>query len=176
MVESEYSIFTVRRDTCVSPRTGAEHDFIVLESPDWVSVVATAADGRLVLVRQYRHGLGDVTLEIPGGLVDKGDAPEKAARKELREETGYGGGHWRVLGRLAPLPPVFTNWLHVFLATGVVPLGPPELDAGEDITVELHPVDEVRRMVAGGEIVHAQVVAALSLHDAHLRTREERAT
>lgn len=162
-VESDLRVFRVRRDAAVSPRTGREHEFVVLESPDWVAVVALTDDDRLVLVRQFRHGLRRVTLELPGGLVDEGMTPEEAARAELRQETGYGDGEWAELGRLAPLPAVFTNHVHVFLARGVRLLGVPELDPGEDIATELVPVAEVRRMVAQGEIVHAPVVGALFL-------------
>ncbi|MHB9114330.1 MAG: NUDIX domain-containing protein [Thermoleophilia bacterium] len=153
----------MRRDASVSPRTGKEHEFVVLESPDWVAVLALTEDGSLVLVRQFRHGLRRLTLELPGGLVDEGMTPMEAARAELRQETGYGDGEWTELGRLAPLPAVFTNHLHVFLARGVRLLGEPDLDPGEDIATELVTVDETRRMVAEGEIVHAPVAAALFL-------------
>lgn len=162
-VESDLHVFRVRRDAAVSPRTGEEHDFVVLESADWVAVVALTADGRLVLVRQFRHGLRKVTLELPGGLIDAGLTPEEAARAELRQETGYGGGEWTELGRLAPLPAVFTNHVHVFLARGVRLQGAPELDPGEDIVTELISVEDARLMVARGEIVHAAVVGALYL-------------
>lgn len=162
-VESDLRVFRVRRDAAVSPRTGDEHEFVVLESPDWVAVVALTDDGGLVLVRQFRHGLRRVTLELPGGLVDEGMTPLEAARAELRQETGYGDGEWSELGRLAPLPAVFTNHVHVFLARGVRVLGKPEPDAAEDITTHVVPVAEVRRMVSQGEIVHAPVVAALFL-------------
>src|SRR5665811_1421089 len=93
-VESDLRVFRVRRDAAISPRTGEERDFVVLESSDLVGVVALTEEGRLVLVRQFRHGLREVTLELPGGLIDAGTTPEEAARAELREETGYGGGEW----------------------------------------------------------------------------------
>jgi ADP-ribose pyrophosphatase len=163
--EQDYRIFTVRRDFCVSPRTGREHDFVVLESADWVSVVPVASDRRLVMVRQYRHGTDQVTLETPGGLLDSGLSPLEGARHELRQETGYGGGDWTLLGSIAPVPAVFTNLLHVFLADGVELQGEMQLDAMEDIRVELVPLERVRAMVASGEIDHAQVLAALYLYD-----------
>lgn len=162
-VEQDLRVFRLRRDAAISPRTGDEHEFVVLESPDWVAVVALTEEGGLVTVRQFRHGLRETTVELPGGLVDEGMTPEAAARAELRQETGYGGGEWSELGRLAPLPAVFTNHAHVFLARGVRLLGEPELDAGEDIVTEVVSVAEARRMVARGEIVHAAVVGALFL-------------
>ena len=149
----------------MSPRTGAAHDFVVLESADWVSVVPVTVDGRLVMVRQYRHGTGEVTLEIPGGLLDAGLSPLEGARHELRQETGYGGGRWAPLGSVAPLPAVFTNHLHVFLAQDVILEGDLELDPMEDIGVELVPFEEVRAMVACGSIDHAQVLAAVYLYE-----------
>lgn len=162
-VQSDLRVFRVRSDSAVSPRTGEEHDFVVLESTDWVAVVALTEEGRLVLVRQFRHGLREVTLELPGGLVDAGMTPEQAARAELRQETGYGGGEWSELGRLAPLPAVLTNHMHVFLARGVRLQGDPEPDPAEDIAIELVRVEDARRMVARGEIVHAPMVGALFL-------------
>lgn len=162
-VQCDLRVFRVRSDSAVSPRTGEEHDFVVLESVDWVAVVALTEDGRLVLVRQFRHGLREVTLELPGGLVDAGMTPEQAARTELRQETGYGGGEWTELGRLAPLPAVFTNHVHVFLARGVRLQGDPQPDPGEDIVTELVAVEDARQMVVRGEIVHAPTVGALFL-------------
>jgi 8-oxo-dGTP pyrophosphatase MutT (NUDIX family) len=165
MVESDHRIFLLRRDVAVSPRTGAELEFVVIESRDWVAVIALTIDGRLVLVRQYRHGAGEVTVEIPGGMVDPGMSPEEAGRAELRQETGYAGGEWSELGHLSVVPAVFTNHLHVYLARGVELVGELQLDEGEDIVTEVVSLAEAKRMVASGEIVHAQVVAALYLYD-----------
>lgn len=164
-VACDLGVIRARRDAAVSPRTGAEHTFVVLESPDWVAVIAFTVDGKVVLVRQYRHGMGEVTLELPGGLVEEEATPETAARAELREETGYGGGEWRRLGELSALPALFANRLHVFLALGVTRVGDPQLDPGEDVTTEVHDLDDVRRLVAEGAIVHAPVVASLLLLD-----------
>src|SRR5665811_2611058 len=97
-------------------------------------------------------------------------SPEEAARAELRQETGYGGGEWAELGRLAPLPAVFTNHVHVFLARGVRLLGDPEPDPGEDIVTDLVDAEDARRMVERGEITHAPVVAALFLWDLEARS------
>jgi ADP-ribose pyrophosphatase len=164
-VVCDLGVIRVRKDAAVSPRTGVEHDFVVLESPDWVTVIAFTVDGDLVLVRQYRHGVGAVTLELPGGLVEGEATPEEAARAELREETGYAGGEWHRLGQLSAVPALFANRLHVFLAQGVRRAGNPELDPGEDLRTELMDPAEVYRLVAEGEIVHAPVVASLLLLD-----------
>lgn len=162
----DHRIFVVRKDTSISPRTGKEHEFVVLESRDWVVVVAFDLADRLVMVRQYRHGWGDVTLECPGGLVGPGHDALGAAQAELLEETGHAGGEWTRLGRLAPVPAVFNNTLHVFLAQGVTQVSDElDLDEGEDIRVEFHSYEVVKQMVSRGEILHAQVIAAFYLYD-----------
>jgi ADP-ribose pyrophosphatase len=160
----DHRVFVLREDVCVSPRTGVEQPFVVLDAPDWVAVVALTSAGQLILVRQYRHGSGELGLEVPGGLVDEGATPEEAAREELREETGYGGGRWSRLGQLTVVPALFNNKLHVFLAEDVQRLGDPPLDESEDIEVVELPLDEAERMVATGEIDNAQVVAGLYLY------------
>jgi ADP-ribose pyrophosphatase len=163
--ERDYRIFSVRQDRFVSPRTGQAHDFVVLESADWVTVLPVTTVGCLVMVRQYRHGTDEVTLETPGGLLDAGLSPLEGARHELRQETGYGGGHWVQLGSVAPLPAVFNCHLHVFLALDVVLEGDLQMDPMEDIGVELVSFEEVRAMIARGAIDHAQVMAAVYLYE-----------
>jgi 8-oxo-dGTP pyrophosphatase MutT (NUDIX family) len=163
----DHRVFSIRRDLAVSPRTGAEHEFVVLESVDWVAVLALTPDEQLLLIRQYRHGLGEVSLEVPGGLVDPGLTPEQAARAELRQETGYGGGRWSKLGELSVVPAVFSNRLHVFLAEGVELQGPPDPDECEDIVLELVPLEAAEELIRSGELIHAQVLAALHLYRMH---------
>lgn len=164
-LEKDYGIIRLRRDRSVSPRTGIHHEFVVLESCEWVVIVALTPDQRLILVHQYRHGAGQVTLEMPGGLVDEGETPEEAAQAELREEAGYGGGDWVELGKLMPMPALFANRLHVFLARDVEWAGELDQDEAEDIEVELVPLADARRLVAEGRIAHAQMVAALMLYE-----------
>ena len=91
-------IFGLRVDCAVSPRTGKAHDFYVLESGSWVNVIPLTPAQEVVLIRQHRHGIREVTLEIPGGIVEPGDSPQEAARRELREETGLAVGRAEPLG------------------------------------------------------------------------------
>ena len=164
-MEQDFSIIRLRRDRSVSPRTGVTHEFLVLESREWVIVLAVTADGEAVLIHQYRHGAQKVTMEMPGGLVDDGMTPLEAAQAELRQEAGYDGGEWHHLGTLLPMPALFATNLHVFLARGVQLAGDLDLDAAEDIEVELVPLSDVRRLVAEGAFAHAQMVACLYLYD-----------
>lgn len=156
-------LFQVARDRARSPRTGAAHDFHVLGMADWLMVVALTREGRLVLVRQYRHGSRETGLEVPGGLHQAGEARERGAARELLEETGYGGGAWRLLGGLRPQPALLSNRAWIYLAVDLEQRAAPEQDAGEDIEVQLLWPDEVRDCIAAGRIDNAMSVAALAL-------------
>lgn len=158
---ADFRVFRVRRDSSVNPRTGLGHDFVVLEGTDWVNVVALTAAGEVLLVRQWRHGTGTETLEIPGGSVDPADASDlEAARRELREETGFVSTRWRELGWVHPNPAIQSNRCTTFLALGCERAGDPEPDGGEDLRVERLPAADVDALVVSGEIRHALVLAA----------------
>lgn len=162
---TDHRIFSLRRDTVVSPRTGREHEFVVVESLDWVSVMAFDLADRLIMVRQYRHGIGEVTLELPGGIVDGGLSPEKAARSELRQESGYVADAFVELAVLAPIPALFNNRLHVFLARGARPAGELQQDEAEDIQVELRSLDQIRHLIRSGELINAQMIASVYAYE-----------
>lgn len=159
-VVADYGIFRVRKDHCRSPRTRRAHDFWVLETTDWVNVVALTPDEQVVLVRQYRFGSQRATLEIAGGTVDPGEAPVVAAARELREETGYVPESVILLGAVEPNPAIQNNRCYTALALGCRPTGAQELDEREDIVVETRPLTEIPALFARGEITHALVWAA----------------
>ena len=159
-----YKVFDVVKSRRRSPRTGADIGFFLVRTPDWVNVVAITEDQQLVLVRQYRHGTRQFSLEIPGGLIDPHETdPAAAAARELREETGFLHGELRPLGVMTPNPAIFTNRCHAFLATGCRKVGDLHMDPGEDIEVVLVPLAEVDALVTSGAIDHALVLAAIAM-------------
>ncbi len=160
---SDHRIFRVREDRYRLEPAGAERDFVVLDSPDWVNVVALTDDGRVVLIRQYRHGIQRVTLEIPGGMVDAGESPQAAAVRELQEETGYVAGRVKFLGRVSPNPAIQNNSCHSFLAEDCRLTASPRPDPFERIEVLTRPLDEIPGMIHREEISHALVVVAFAL-------------
>jgi ADP-ribose pyrophosphatase len=163
-------IFRVRRDRSRSLSSGETHEFHVLEAGDWVNVIPVTTDRRVVLVRQFRHGIRDLTLEVPAGLIDAADAsPAAAAVRELREETGYAGGHLVALGAVHPNPAIMNNRCHVFAAHGVELIGAPQWDHTEELAVETVPLDEIADLMRGGRITNALTLVAFQLlHLSHL--------
>jgi 8-oxo-dGTP pyrophosphatase MutT (NUDIX family) len=153
---------TLRQERLRLP-TGREiAEYWISEYPHWVNVVAVTPDDKVVLVRQYRPGIGGVHYEVPAGVVDGADPDlEAAARRELTEETGYGGGHWSPLTTLSANPALQTNLTFTFLAEGVQPLGDAAPDATEDLRVHLVPVADVARLLDEGDIVQALHAAPL---------------
>jgi 8-oxo-dGTP pyrophosphatase MutT (NUDIX family) len=154
-------ICRVRYDTVTNPRTGASLRRTVLETPGWCNVVALTPERRIVVVRQFRFGTGKVTAEIPGGIVDPGEAHLDAARRELREEAGYTSERWTYLGAVEPNPAFHDNLCHHWLAEEALRTHDQELDGGEDIAVETWDLEELRARIDGGEVRHALVLTAL---------------
>ena len=160
MPAAEYRVFRTAFVDGVHPQTGATKRFSLIEAVDWINVIAMTPEQRVVLIRQFRVGAEEVCLEIPGGMVDPGEAPAEAAARELAEETGYVGQAWHELGSVQANPAFMNNSCHNFLATGCQQLLPTSLDAGEDIDVLLFSLQEVGRMLREGTIRHSMVIAA----------------
>ncbi len=152
---------TLREDQVLLPNGVVLDQYFVFEYPDWASVLAITTAGDIVLVRQYRHGIGAVHYELPAGVIDPGESPLDSARRELLEETGYGGGQWEHFTSLSANPATHTNTCHIFLATGVSLQRPPDYDHSEDMTVHLLSPEEVKRALENGEFMQALHAAAL---------------
>jgi ADP-ribose pyrophosphatase len=160
------AIFSLRRDHSRSPRTGQSHDFHVLESVDWVNVVPVTADRQVVMVRQFRHGIRDVTLEVPAGLVDDTDAsPAAAAARELREETGCISSRIVPLGVVHPNPALMNNRCHLFAAYDVAHAGAPQWDHTEELAIERVPIDRIAELIRNGAVSNALTVVAFHLFE-----------
>lgn len=136
-------------------------EYHVIEAMDWVCVVALTTDHNLVLVRQYRHGFGGTTLELPAGALDEGEEPVAAARREFLEETGYDAPEWRHLLTASPETTRHGHRVHCFLACGAKRVASQSLDESEDVEVCLRPALDVGLII--GELNHAVHIAALLL-------------
>lgn len=158
-----FRIFDIRRSRRVNPRTKQAVDFVLMRGFDWVNVIPFTTDGKIVLVEQYRHGIDEWTVEIPGGVIEEGDSPEQAALRELKEETGFFSNQIEHLGTVAANPAMQEMRCHCFVARDVTPTGNQMLDPGEDIRIVIKPVAEVLTLLNKGKISHALVVAAFGL-------------
>ncbi len=166
---ANYKIFSIREEKAKNPRNGAVRDIVVLDFPEWISVIPITPEGEVVMVRQYRHGVREILLEIPGGLMDPQDPdPETAAKRELQEETGYTSDAVTLIGSLYPQPAVQSNRYHIFLAENALKTSETNFDEGEDLETVLVPLKKIPGMIRSGEIRHAMVVTAfyyLALHE-----------
>ena len=165
-IKSDYIIrrpwLTARRDTVELPDGTVNDEYYVLEYPDWINVIAITRDGRFVFIDQYRHGLGETSYEIPAGVSEPSDGSMlAAAQRELAEETGYGGGEWRLLMTVSANPATQNNLTHCFLATGVGRIGEQHLDPTEDLRVHLLTRAEVLELLRGDRIRQALMTAPL---------------
>lgn len=162
---SEYLIrrpwLTARRDTVELPDGRVNPEFYILEYPSWVNVTAITDDGRFVMIEQYCHGLDDVFTELVAGVVEDGEDPLEAGKRELLEEAGYGGGEWQLLTVLSQNPSTTTNLTYCYLATGVKRLAEQSLDPLEDISVKLMTREEVLDLLTSDSMKQALMAAPL---------------
>jgi len=154
-------IFDLRTAHYRHPVRKTERDFYVVHSPDWVNVIALTPDHQLVLVKQFRFGVDNFSVEIPGGVMDLGEEPVAAGLRELREETGYTGQNARIIGRVHSNPAILSNACHIIFVEQAVPTTELAWDADEEIEVLTAPVDEVMAWAHSGRITHSLVLDAL---------------
>jgi 8-oxo-dGTP pyrophosphatase MutT (NUDIX family) len=160
VLETNYFRPRFRIDKC-ELSNGNLLDATIFEFRTWANILALTKNGEVVLVRQYRHGVCDVLMEFPGGVVEDGEDPAEGAKRELLEETGYAASNVIPLGKLYPNPALQTNTLYCFLALDAEMVSQQNLDAGEDIEVQLVPLDQLTQMARRGEFLHALQVAVL---------------
>ncbi len=168
----DFRIFTIRTDRKISPRTQQVHDVVVIDCVNWVNIIALTPDQPLVMIEQYRHGSDTVELEIPGGMMDAGDAsPQATAVRELREETGYEGQDPVLIGQIFPNPAIMSNTCFTVMVQNCRRLHPVDFDHGEDLVTRLVPVADIPQLVATGKIQHSLVVVALYYFELRQRGR-----
>ena len=161
----DMGLFSIKIMRCRSPRTGRDHDFYVIDFPNWVQVLPITPEDQVVMVRQYRHGCGQILLELPGGLIDQDDGnPEESAERELLEETGYVAEELILLTETYPQPAVLSNTGSTYLARNVKKVGEPRPDAAEDIEICLVNLAKIPEMIRKGEIKNSQSIMGLSLY------------
>ena len=157
---ADMRVFRVHRLRARSPRTGRYRTISTIEAENWVNVVALTRKHHVVLVRQFRHGTREFTVEIPGGTINKGETPADAAVRELLEESGYAGDDPIAIGVVTPNPAILNNRCHTYLIRNCRRITDPEPDEGEDIEVLTRPLREIPQMVRCGGIDHALVICA----------------
>lgn len=165
-ISSEYLFkdlwFTVRKDICEAPSGKIINPYYIYEFPEWATAFALTEDNKVILVKQYRHAIGEVIIELPGGVVDDTDKDfQTGVARELLEETGYTFSSFESLGKISANPSTNTNWMHMFLARGGKKVAEQKLDHNEEILVELCSIDEVKQLLRENKIPQAMHVTAI---------------
>lgn len=159
VLESEYLYnepwLTVRKEKCELPNGKIMPAYYTLEYPTWVSAFALTKEGKVLMVKQYRHGLEVISTELPGGVVDKGETTEKAIERELKEETGYVFDSYEYVGKICANPATTNNYMHMYIAKGGIKKFDQSLDETEDVEVEVYSIEEVKQLVKENKIVQA---------------------
>ena len=151
----------VRRDAVSTPKGIEIDDFYVLEYPTWVNIIAKTIDHKYIVEQQYRHGIQQTVFELCAGTCEDGEDPLEAAKRELLEETGYAGGNWSMLSKVAPNPNSMNNWCFTFFADGVNKQKDPDPEPSEDILVHEVSEHDLFELMESGLIVEVSMLAAL---------------
>lgn len=162
LFQSNYAQF--RKEVCELEAGRIMPNYYILDVRDWVNVVAITADGKIILVRQYRHAVKNITIEIPGGAIDdNGETPEAAARRELLEETGFEAGAQIFESKHFPNPALQSNQLWTYIFVDCVKIAEPNWDEFEEMEIDLVSFNELKDQVYGGLITHSLILASLFL-------------
>lgn len=153
--------FIARADTCEMPNGKIVEPYYVLEFPNWCNVVVVTEDDKIVMVRQYRHAINKITIELPGGVIDNNETPEVAAVREVQEETGFVVNDLQFLYKTSPNPATNNNDAFFFLAKATQHITTQNFDPYEDMDVHLFTKDEVLTMIDNSEIIHGVQIGAI---------------
>jgi ADP-ribose pyrophosphatase len=157
----DFKLFQIQRKQVCSPRTGETREVQSIQFTDWVLVLPLTVDEEVIMVHQYRHGIEQVCLELPGGLVDPADdSPAVSAQRELLEETGYQADQIMLIGESFPQPAILSNKCFFYLAKNATEVQPQHLDSGEDIEIIKIPLKEIPAKIENKEIDHGMVLLA----------------
>jgi len=155
-------LFQARYDWVRNPRNEKSFKAVILEARDWVNIVALTPEKKIVVVKQFRFGVSKTTVEIPAGIIEKGETPEQAAMRELEEETGYTSTNWQYLGWFEANSAFLNNVCHSLLALDVVKTQSIKLDEGEEISTDELSFDELNKTIEQGKMRNSLSVLALS--------------
>jgi 8-oxo-dGTP pyrophosphatase MutT (NUDIX family) len=158
-------IFGFREDTVKSPKTDNTHPVWVMDAPTWVNIIPITKEKKVIMIKQYRFGSQEISLEIPGGMVDAGEDAQSAATREMKEETGYESEEVHTIGKISPNPALMSNHTYSYVAYNVKKTGDQQLDNMEDIEVLEVDLNQIPTLITNGEIDHSLVVSAFYLLD-----------
>lgn len=166
ILSSEYLFndlwFKVRKDKCQKPDGTIVEPYYVYEFPTWVTALALTEDGKVIMEKQYRHAIGEICIEIPGGCVDETDKSlEDAIARELLEETGYSFSSYEYLGKISANPSTNSNLMHMFLAKGGKKISNQHLDSNEEIDVQLVSIDDLKKMLHDHTLLQSMHVTCI---------------
>lgn len=158
----ETPIFSLHEREFLPTKKSSTVNFYVLEAPHWINILALTPENNVVLVEQYRAGIHESSLEIPGGMVDENESPEEAAKRELLEETGYQSKKWTSLGKVSANAAILNNYTYMYLAEDCIKVDEQNLDKNEDIDIHILEMKEFLELVKNSTVHHSIVVAAVA--------------
>lgn len=167
---ADCKVFKVREN--LSENSDKTAKFYVIENPDWVNVIALTKDEKVVLIEQFRHGTEEITLEIPGGMVDDAEDASKCAERELLEETGFVAKMMIYLGKSRPNPAIQTNWIYHYLAKDCEQIENTKFDEHEDIGTKLVDLNEIESLIESEKITHSLVLAGFYRFEKYLNKQK----